>query len=76
MALFSLTRDKARATASRRECLDGFDSFIWFRVFQELKNFNELRVGFACGESKLVLEVKRNECETTPVLSEYVCGDN
>ena len=71
-----LTRARARATASRRECLDSFDSFVWFRVFQELKDFDELRVGFACDESKLVLEVKWNECETTPVLSEYICGDN
>ena len=62
-------------TASRCEYLDSFDSFIWFRVSQELKDFEELRVGFACDGSKLVLEVECNECETTPVLSEYICGD-
>ena len=69
MALFFRTRDGARATASRREGADSFDSFVRFRthVFQKLKNIDELRGGFACDAYKSVLEVEMFKCETTSV---------
>ena len=62
---------------SRRESFDSFDSFVRFRthVFQKLSDFDELRVGFACDDQKLVLEVKWIECETLLVFSEYSFGD-
>ena len=77
MALLFLTRAQARETASRRECFDKFDSFARFRmrVFYKLKDFDELRVGFACDDQKLVPQVKQIECATTSKSSEYSMGN-
>lgn len=73
MTLSFLRRFRARATASRRERADSFDSFVRYRthVLPKLTDIVELRVGFAYDDSQLVVEMNWTKCETTSSFNKY-----